>query len=148
MAVADMEYRAEIKAKKKAYVALKKIARQQGKRPPPNPYPNVVKEIQAEEKKYVYDRFYNPRIRQILRKLQEEKAVEDQDRMRGGWGGGGGGVGGGGWGSSGGGGGGGGGGGMGGGGGWGSSGSAGAGMGGSGWRSSGGGSGSGGWGGR
>ncbi|XP_040365672.1 uncharacterized protein LOC112171172 [Rosa chinensis] len=73
MTVADMEYQAEIKAKKKAYVALKKIARQQGKRPPPNPYPIVVKEIQAEEKKYVYDRFHNPRICQILRKLQNCK---------------------------------------------------------------------------
>lgn len=97
-----MEYRAEKKAKKKAFVALKKIARQQGKRPPPNPYPSAIKEIQAGEKKYVYDRFHNPRIRQILRKLQEENAIEYQDRMRAGWGGGGsGGVGGGGGGSGG-----------------------------------------------
>ncbi|KAL6223595.1 hypothetical protein ACLB2K_006978 [Fragaria x ananassa] len=130
MAVADIEYRAEKNAKKKAYAALKQIARQQGKKPPPNPYPSAIKEIQALEKKHVYDRFYNPRIRQILRKLQDEKAIEDQDRMRGGWGGGGGsagrgsgGQGGGGWGGngagSGGGGGGGGWGGSGGGGGWG-----------------------------
>lgn len=95
----QMEYRAEKKAKKKAYAALKQIARQQGKRPPPNRYPSFMKEIKAMEKKCIYDRFHNPRIRQILQILQDEKAVEDQARMRGGWGGGGsrGGGGGGGW---------------------------------------------------
>lgn len=83
MAVADMEYRMERKGKKMAYSRLKKIARLQGKKPPPNPYPSAIKEIQAEEKKYVRDRFFNPRIRQILRKLQEEHAAERQDRLRG-----------------------------------------------------------------
>lgn len=78
-----MEYRMERKGKKMAYSRLKKIARLQGKKPPPNPYPSAVKEIQAEEKKYVRDRFFNPRIRQILRKLQEEHAAERQDRVRG-----------------------------------------------------------------
>ncbi|CAL9779562.1 unnamed protein product, partial [Musa acuminata subsp. burmannicoides] len=43
MAVADMEYRAEKKAKKKAYSELKQIARLQGKKPPPNPYPSAIK---------------------------------------------------------------------------------------------------------
>ncbi|KAH7570064.1 hypothetical protein ACOSP7_017990 [Xanthoceras sorbifolium] len=84
MAVADMEYRVERKAKKNAYTRLKQIARLQGKRPPPNPYPSAVKEIQAEEKKYVHDRFHNPSIRKMFEMLKEEKAAEAQDRMRGG----------------------------------------------------------------
>ncbi|KAF3969369.1 hypothetical protein CMV_006844 [Castanea mollissima] len=84
MAVADMEYRAEKKAKKKAYSRLKQIARLQGKKPPPNPYPSAIKEIQAEERKYVRDRFFNPKILEIVRKLKEEKAAEAQDRFRGG----------------------------------------------------------------
>ncbi|KAI4373859.1 hypothetical protein MLD38_011925 [Melastoma candidum] len=49
--VAETEYRLEKKAKKKAYVRLKQIAKLQGKRPPPNPYPSTIKEIQAEERK-------------------------------------------------------------------------------------------------
>jgi len=48
-----MEYRTQKKAKKKAYKELKEIARSEGKKPPPNPYPSAIKEIQAEEKKYV-----------------------------------------------------------------------------------------------
>ncbi|CAL5379591.1 unnamed protein product [Camellia sinensis] len=84
MAVADMEYRAEKKGKKKAYARLKQIARLQGKKPPPNPYPSAIKEIQAEERKYVRDRFFNPNILKIVEKLKEEKAAEMQDRMRGG----------------------------------------------------------------
>ncbi|RLN31171.1 hypothetical protein C2845_PM05G22150 [Panicum miliaceum] len=60
-AVADFEYLKEKKAKKKAYKELKEIARSEGKEPPPNPYPSAIKEIQAEEKKYVMDRFYNPK---------------------------------------------------------------------------------------
>ncbi|KAJ8773910.1 hypothetical protein K2173_009341 [Erythroxylum novogranatense] len=80
IAVADSEYRLEKKAKKKAYARLKEIARVQGKRPPPNPYPSAIKEIQAEEKKYVHDRFFNPKIRQILNRMKEEKAVELQAR--------------------------------------------------------------------
>uniref|UniRef100_A0A2N9I020 Aminotransferase-like plant mobile domain-containing protein n=1 Tax=Fagus sylvatica TaxID=28930 RepID=A0A2N9I020_FAGSY len=62
MVVADMEYCAEKKAKKKAYVRLKQIARLEGKKPPPNPYPSAIKEIQVEERKYVRDRFFNPKI--------------------------------------------------------------------------------------
>ncbi|XP_065860481.1 uncharacterized protein [Euphorbia lathyris] len=86
MAVADMEYRAEKKEKKKAYARLRKIARLQGKRPPPNPYPSPIKEIQAEERKYVRDRFFNPNIRQILNRMKEEQAAEAFDRQqRGGW---------------------------------------------------------------
>ncbi|CAK9136307.1 unnamed protein product [Ilex paraguariensis] len=84
MAVADMEYWAERKAKKKAYVRLKQIARLQGKKPPPNPYPSAIKEIQAEERKFVRDRFYDPKILKIVQKMKEEKAAEIQDRMRGG----------------------------------------------------------------
>ncbi|XAR65219.1 hypothetical protein NMG60_11009262 [Bertholletia excelsa] len=82
MAVADMEYRAEKKAKKNAYSRLKQIARLQGKKPPANPYPSAIKEIQAEERKYVRARFFDPKIRKILEKMQEEKAAEMQDRMR------------------------------------------------------------------
>ncbi|XP_043715441.1 uncharacterized protein LOC122663855 [Telopea speciosissima] len=86
MAVADMEYRSEKKAKKQAYKRLKQIARLQGKKPPPNPYPSAIKEIQAEERKYVRDRFFNPKIREVVQKLKEEKAAEMQERMsRGGW---------------------------------------------------------------
>ena len=79
-----MEYRAERKTKKKAYAQLKQIARMQDKRPPPNPYPSAIKEIQAEERKYVRDRFFNPSVRQILRRMKEEKAAEALDRQGGG----------------------------------------------------------------
>lgn len=81
-----MEYKAEKKAKKDAYKQLKKIARAQGKRPPPNPYPSAIKEIQAEEKKYVRDRFFNPRMREIIKKMKESQAADAQDRFRGGGG--------------------------------------------------------------
>ncbi|KAL2519346.1 hypothetical protein Adt_15593 [Abeliophyllum distichum] len=77
MAVADllMEYRAERKAKKKAHARLKQIAKLQGKKPPPNPYPSAIKEIQAEEKKLVRDRFHDTRILEIVQKLKEERAA-------------------------------------------------------------------------
>lgn len=81
-----MEYRLEKKAKKQAYARLKQIAKLQGKRPPPNPYSSAIKEIQAEERKYVRDRFYNPDIRKIIEKMKEEKAAEAQYRMGGGGG--------------------------------------------------------------
>ncbi|CAJ1931991.1 unnamed protein product [Sphenostylis stenocarpa] len=90
MAIADMEYLTEKKAKKQAYTRLKEIARLQGKRLPPNPYPSAIKEIQAAERKYVRDRFFNPKILEIV-KQQKAEAME-----RFGGGGGGGGVGGGG----------------------------------------------------
>ncbi|CAA3021123.1 Hypothetical predicted protein [Olea europaea subsp. europaea] len=80
MAVADMEYRAERKAKKKAYARLKQIAKLQGNKPPPNPYPSAIKEIQAEERKFVHDRFHDPRILGIVQKLKEERAAFLQDR--------------------------------------------------------------------
>jgi small subunit ribosomal protein S23 len=80
-----MEYCAEKKAKKKAYVRLKQIARLEGKKPPPNPYPSAIKEIQVEVRKYVRDRFFNPKILEIVQKLKEERAAEVQDRFRGGW---------------------------------------------------------------
>ncbi|OVA12212.1 hypothetical protein BVC80_1777g32 [Macleaya cordata] len=86
MAVADMEYRQEKKAKKQAYKRLKQIARLQGKKPPENPYPSAIKEIQAEERKYVRERFHNPKIMEIVQKLKEEKAIEMQERRKaGGW---------------------------------------------------------------
>ncbi|KAM3265526.1 hypothetical protein P3L10_002520 [Capsicum annuum] len=84
MAVADMEYRAEKKGKKKAYSRLKKIARLQGRKPPPNPYPSAIKEIQAEERLFVRDRFYNRDILKIVEKLKEERQAELQDRRSGG----------------------------------------------------------------
>lgn len=54
---------------------MKEIARLQGKRPPPNPYPSAIKEIQAHERKYVRDRFFNPNILQIV-KQQKAEAME------------------------------------------------------------------------
>lgn len=85
MAVADMEYRTVQKSKKKAYTRLKQISRLQGKRPPPNPYPSAIKEIQAEERKFVRERFFDPEVRKILNKLKEENAAEKRDRMSRGW---------------------------------------------------------------
>jgi len=78
-----MEYRTEKKAKKNAYKELKKISPLLGKKPPPNPYPSAIKEIQAEEKKYVRGRFFNPRIRDIVRKLKDERLAEYQERQNG-----------------------------------------------------------------
>ncbi len=75
-----MEYAAEKKAKKKAYKELKEIARIEGKRPPPNPYPSAIKEIQAEEKKYVRERFHNPKILEIVKKMKEDKELFFKDR--------------------------------------------------------------------
>ncbi|XP_027361937.1 uncharacterized protein LOC113869686 [Abrus precatorius] len=79
MAIADMEYVTEKRAKKKAYMRLKEIARIQGKRLPPNPYPSPIKEIQAEERKYVRDRFYNPKILEIVK----QQKAESMERFRG-----------------------------------------------------------------
>lgn len=75
-----MEYRAEKKAKIQAYKRLKQIARMQGKKPPEHPYPSAIKEIQAEERKYVYDRFHNPKILELVKKMREEIAAEKLDR--------------------------------------------------------------------
>ncbi|KAG0484535.1 hypothetical protein HPP92_008614 [Vanilla planifolia] len=86
MAVADMEYMTEKKAKKNAYAELKKIARLQGKKPPPNPYPSAIKQIQAEEKKYVRDRFFNPKILDIVKKMKAERAAFMRERRGGGGG--------------------------------------------------------------
>ncbi|KAJ6813871.1 uncharacterized protein M6B38_141770 [Iris pallida] len=80
MAITDMEYLAEKKAKKKAYAELKQICRLQGKKPPPNPYPSAIKEIQAEEQKYIRERFTNPRILDIVKRMKEEKLAEMQER--------------------------------------------------------------------
>ncbi|ERN13526.1 hypothetical protein AMTR_s00041p00225840 [Amborella trichopoda] len=84
-AMASMEYKAEKKAKKEAYKRLKQIARLQGKKPPPNPYPSAVKEIQAEEMKYVRARFTDSKILEIVQKMKEEK--KNERAMRG-WSGG------------------------------------------------------------
>lgn len=79
-----MEYRAEKKMKKNAYSRLKEIAHLLGKNPPPNLYPSAIKKIQAKERKYVRDRFYNPSIVKMVQVMKEERAAEAQDRMRGG----------------------------------------------------------------
>ncbi|KAB2061011.1 hypothetical protein ES319_A10G058300v1 [Gossypium barbadense] len=76
MAVADMEYRKEKKEKKKAYARLKQIARLQGKKPPPNPYPSAIKERQALERKFVRERFSSPEIWKIVEKIKEERRAE------------------------------------------------------------------------
>ncbi|KAK9707221.1 hypothetical protein RND81_07G180900 [Saponaria officinalis] len=83
MAVADMEYRAERKAKKQAYTRLKQISRIMGKKTPPNPYPSAIKEIQAEERPYVRERFFDPQILDLVKKIKEEKAAEMQERFGG-----------------------------------------------------------------
>ncbi|KAL9325160.1 hypothetical protein ACSQ67_005805 [Phaseolus vulgaris] len=85
MAIADMEYLSEKKAKKKAYIRLKEIARLQGKRLPPNPYPCVIKEIQAEERKYVRDRFFNPKILEIVKQQKAEAMERFSGRGGGDW---------------------------------------------------------------
>ncbi|OIW18248.1 hypothetical protein TanjilG_06332 [Lupinus angustifolius] len=77
LAVADMEYLAEKKAKKKAYARLKQIARLEGKRLPPNPYPSPVKEIQAEERSYVRRRFHDPKMLEII----EQQKAEAKERF-------------------------------------------------------------------
>lgn len=85
-----MEYRAEKTAKKKAYKRLKEIAKIRGKEPPPNPYPSAIKEIQAEERPFVRDRFSRRDILKIVEKMKEQKAAERQERKGyPGWGGGG-----------------------------------------------------------
>ncbi|XP_042011825.1 uncharacterized protein LOC121760245 [Salvia splendens] len=80
MAVADTEYRAERNARKQAYARLKQISKLQGKRLPPNPYPSAVKEIQAEERKLIKDRFFNPQSRKIVERLKEERDAMLMDR--------------------------------------------------------------------
>nr|ACG42821.1 hypothetical protein [Zea mays] len=84
MAVADNEYRdREEGPKKKAYKELKEIARSEGRKPPPNPYPSAIKEIQAEEKKYVMDRLHNPKVIEIANKMKEERDRMLRDRAAG-----------------------------------------------------------------
>jgi len=80
-----MEYLTEKKAKKKAYSRLKEIARIQGKRPPPNPYPSAIKEIQAEERKYVRDRFFNPKMLEIVKQQKAEAMERFNARAGGDW---------------------------------------------------------------
>ena len=75
-----MEYRSEKKARKEAYSRLKQIAKLQGKKPPPNPYPSAIKEIQAKEKKFVHDRFHNPETVKLAEKMREERAADWQNR--------------------------------------------------------------------
>jgi small subunit ribosomal protein S23 len=84
MSIADMEYRQEKKAKKKAYKRLKDVVRLQGKRLPPNPFPSPMKEIQAEEVKFVQGRFLDPKIRRIVENMKEERARELRERANGG----------------------------------------------------------------
>lgn len=70
-----MEYQRDRKAKKNAYKELKMISRILGKKPPPNPFPSAVKEIQAEEARFLRDRFTNPKILGIINKIKEEKEL-------------------------------------------------------------------------
>ncbi|GKV34142.1 hypothetical protein SLEP1_g42551 [Rubroshorea leprosula] len=85
ISVADMEYRAEKKARKKAYAQLKKVCRLQGNRIPPNPYPSAIKEIQAEEKRFVHARFFNRDILQLCEKLKEQRKAEMVGEREGSW---------------------------------------------------------------
>ncbi|MBA0569820.1 hypothetical protein Golob_003524 [Gossypium lobatum] len=71
-----MEYWKEKKEKKKAYARLKQIARLQGKKPPPNPYPSAIKRRQALERKFVRERFSSPEIWKIVEKIKEERQAE------------------------------------------------------------------------
>ncbi|KAG8501924.1 hypothetical protein CXB51_004570 [Gossypium anomalum] len=66
----------EKEKKKKAYARLKQIARLQGKKPPPNPYPSAIKERQELERKFVRERFSSPEILKIVEKIKEERRAE------------------------------------------------------------------------
>ncbi|XP_057527200.1 uncharacterized protein LOC130806220 [Amaranthus tricolor] len=81
IAVADMEYRTEKKAKRQAFKRLKEIARIQGKKPPPNPYMSAIKEIQAEERPYVRERFFDNQILAIAKKIKDDRDAEMQERF-------------------------------------------------------------------
>ncbi|XP_078160776.1 uncharacterized protein LOC144556156 isoform X1 [Carex rostrata] len=81
VAVAEMEFVAEKKAKMKAYKELKAICKLRGKRPPENPYPCPIDEIQREEKKFVNERFSNPKILQIVQKMKEEENEQIRERQ-------------------------------------------------------------------
>lgn len=83
MAVANMEYVAEKKQRKTAYRKLKELAKLRGKQPPQNPYPKAIKEIQEEAEKYIDERFNNPEILEIVKKMKEEHAAQMQERNRG-----------------------------------------------------------------
>lgn len=70
-----MEYQRDRRAKKNAYKELKMISKILGKKPPPNPFPSAVKEIQAEEARFLRDRFTNPKILGLINKMKEEKEM-------------------------------------------------------------------------
>ena len=76
-----MEYRTEKKAKRQAFKRLKEIARIQGKKPPPNPYMSAIKEIQAEERPYVRERFFDNQILAIAKKIKDDRDAEMQERF-------------------------------------------------------------------
>lgn len=76
-----MEYRAEKKGKKQAYKRLKQIARIVGEKLPPNPYPSAIKEIQAEERPYVRERFFDPQILDIAKRIKEERLADMRERF-------------------------------------------------------------------
>ncbi|KAI3858354.1 hypothetical protein MKX03_024678, partial [Papaver bracteatum] len=81
-----MEYQQKWKAMKAAYKRLKEIARLQGEKPPPNPYPSAIKEIQVEERKYAKERFNDPSILEIVQRLKDERFAFMQERRKaGGW---------------------------------------------------------------
>lgn len=78
-----MEYVAEKKQRKAAYRKLKELAKLRGKELPVNPYPKAIKEIQDEAEKYINERFNNPEILEIVKKMKEEHAAQMQERNRG-----------------------------------------------------------------
>ncbi|XP_010545979.1 PREDICTED: uncharacterized protein LOC104818198 [Tarenaya hassleriana] len=82
MAVADMEYRSEKRAKKKAYKRMKELARMQGKKPPPKPYPTAVKE--APDRRHAKERFQIPNVRKLVNQLRQQKELLLQDGTGGG----------------------------------------------------------------
>jgi hypothetical protein len=71
-----MEYMAE----KKAYKELTQICKLRGKKPPENPYPSAIDEIQHEEKKFDNERFSNPKILEIVQKMKKERAELIRER--------------------------------------------------------------------
>ncbi|CAN8291590.1 unnamed protein product [Cochlearia groenlandica] len=75
MSVANMEYLAERKEKKKAYKRLKELALMQDKAPPPKPYLSAKTEMQTQEKKSPTDRFQTPSVRRLVNQLKQQKDV-------------------------------------------------------------------------
>ncbi|KAF6171813.1 hypothetical protein GIB67_007334 [Kingdonia uniflora] len=78
ISVAFLEYRAEKKEKKAAYRRLKEIARIEGTRPPPNPFPPSPRKLEG--RKYANQRPIMPKVKEIMQKMKDERTAEMQDR--------------------------------------------------------------------